>query len=107
MPVTNKQLMDAMKDSRSELTAGIKGVHERLDVLNGRTRKSEEYIGRHDERIKALESKPSGIAQDMPLLKNGDWKTLSLIGAILAGTISGLVQGLYKVAAYLGVIGGK
>lgn len=50
-------LLQNMEDRLSEtITTGIKGVHERLDLLNGRTRASEVRLAEHGVRLGSLES---------------------------------------------------
>ena len=59
----------------AELLRAIEGIHERLDLLNGRTRAVEQKVA----VIEAANSGPSN-------------KTMAGISALIAGAIAGLAQ---------------
>ena len=105
--VTREDLREAIRDMREALRDGFGGLNERLDTLNGRTRKSEEALGRHDERLLALERAKvaPGTVTDLGLVR-GDWKMLAGVGVIIGGALAGLIQGAAKIYAALQTVAG-
>jgi hypothetical protein len=59
MDVTREDL----KELRADLNHGFSGVHQRLDVLNGRVRKGEISRAEHELRLGSLESSGRGDAK--------------------------------------------
>jgi hypothetical protein len=103
---TREDLREALRDMREVLRDGFEGINDRLDELNGRTRKSEEAIGRHDERMLALERVKTapGTVNDLGMVR-GDWKMLAGVGVIIGGAIAGLIQGAVKIYSAISVVG--
>jgi hypothetical protein len=50
MDPQTEMILQMLSAVRSDMAAGFTGVHERLDALNGRTRKNSEAIAVLDER---------------------------------------------------------
>jgi hypothetical protein len=106
--ITGDDLREAIRDVTTSMNRGFDGIHERLDELNGRTRKAENAIAVQEERWTRLDkatqiTPPKGVSSaDMGI--RGDWKTLSLLGSAVAGAASGLIMGLYKVLQLAGVV---
>lgn len=105
--MTREDLREALRDINQSINRGMDGVHDRLDILNGRTGKLESLAAVHEERWQRLDKATSvkstpSAHEDMGLSK--EWKTLTLVGSMAAGAIYGLVQGVIKLAQILGAI---
>lgn len=62
-----------------QLMAALDGIHERLDALNGRTRRNETDLATITERVENLRpGRQGGIA--------------GMIGGVVAGFLAGLVK---------------
>jgi hypothetical protein len=103
--LTREDLREAIRDVTATVNRGFDGVHERLDVLNGKTGRHESAIAVHEERWQRLDratsvplTPPKGLPAD---LVKGDWKTLSMMGSLAAGAVSGLIWGLFKIVQVL------
>jgi hypothetical protein len=66
---------------------GIKGVHERLDTLNGRTRHVEQLVAVHEDRLESQH-------QDAKVYTR---KAVGLVGALVAliGALAQFLQHLW------------
>jgi hypothetical protein len=104
--ITRDDLREAMRDIKVDMNRGFDGVHERLDNLNSKTATLASAIAVHEERWMRLDKATSvhpvvaKITGEDAGVK-GDWKTLSLIGSLAAGAVSGLVWGLFKVVQFI------
>lgn len=90
------------REGISDVKEMIAGVHERLDVLNGRTRKLENAQAVNDERWMRLDKAtqvtpphPQSVPSDGV---KADWKTATLVWSVVGGAVSGLAMGLFKIA---------
>lgn len=97
--ITKEDLREAMRDMTAEMNRGFDGINDRLDELNGRTRKAENVIAVHDERWRRLDNATKMTPADNPENAGvqGDWKVLAKVGAILGGILAGLGYGAVKV----------
>ena len=85
---TREDLRDLITDLRSDMRNGFDGVHNRLDILNGRTRKNEEVLARHDVRIDQTSVK----CDDMLTASNAKWYISAAGGGVaLILTLLGLM----------------
>lgn len=106
--LTREDLRDLMRDMKEEVRDGFKGVHDRLDELNGRTRKAENLLAVHEERWQRLDKatsvRGSSASRDDDAGVKGEWKALTGVGLLLGGALSGLLLGLAKVAQIIGSV---
>jgi hypothetical protein len=102
--VTREELRDLREDLVERLNTGFGGVHQRLDVLNGRTGKTEVAAAEASLRLTNVEreifhrSRRHGGAgelrdEDRPALTRREW---SLVWGLL-GTIAALLTALWQV----------
>lgn len=103
--ITKEDLREAMRDMTAEMSRGFTGVHDRLDELNGRTRKAENVIAVHEDRWKRLDRATHVTPpQGLPREDSKDWKPLAKIGALLGGLLAGLG---YAAAKLYALVAGK
>ena len=100
-----RDMRGEIQDARTEFREGLAGVHERLDVVNGRTRKSEVAIAQleersqsnvctaHGERLKAVETRLDSLPADRR-------KTLAITGAGVTAILA-IAEGVYTWAKHL------
>ncbi len=96
---------DNLRESiRDDMRAGFDGINDRLDKLNGRTRKTEEGLARLDERTRVYEQAPPA-ATDRVNWKNKQVVAASAVGgfAVLYSFFDLIKQALAAWSAFHGV----
>ena len=81
MDPATELIMARIADLNAALDSGFRRVHERLDILNGRTRKAEEAVAvlhertadmvcvEHAERFRTLERDAGHLKRDVDLIR--------------------------------------
>ena len=111
--LTHDDLREAVRDMTDTMRVGFDGMNDRLDILNGRVRKGEETAARHEERFAHIAETcrdrhaklPMTLPADAGVTK--DWKVLAGIGVIVAGAVSGLLQGAWAILEIMQKAAGK
>ena len=81
---------------RDDLRDGFRGVHTRLDTLNGQTRRHGEAIAAHEARLLGLDREMRDVKRGRPLVPEGMSKRKAVSWGVVALAALTLAQEVVK-----------
>jgi hypothetical protein len=93
--VTKADLWDVRDHLSGQQQQGFRGINARLDMLNGRLRKAEVAIARHDQRLQSLEADQQAAPGAPGTERRVSERDVRMV-AIGAGTVASFIAIVFK-----------